>query len=39
MAERIPNGRFRLIEGAGHWPQWEQTTQFDQMVLDFLGSA
>jgi Predicted hydrolases or acyltransferases (alpha/beta hydrolase superfamily) len=39
MAERIPNGQFRLIEGAGHWPQWEQTAQFDRMVLEFLGSA
>jgi 2-hydroxy-6-oxonona-2,4-dienedioate hydrolase len=38
MAERIPGGQFRLIEGAGHWPQWEQAEQFDQAVLEFLGT-
>jgi 2-hydroxy-6-oxonona-2,4-dienedioate hydrolase len=37
MAERIPAGEFRLIEGAGHWPQWEQQARFDGIVLDFLG--
>jgi 2-hydroxy-6-oxonona-2,4-dienedioate hydrolase len=37
MAERIPGGAFRLIEGAGHWPQWEQRERFDRIVLDFLG--
>jgi 2-hydroxy-6-oxonona-2,4-dienedioate hydrolase len=37
MAERIPGGEFRLIEGAGHWPQWEQSAIFDDVVLDFLG--
>ncbi|GAA3204399.1 alpha/beta fold hydrolase [Actinocorallia longicatena] len=36
MAERIPGGEFRLIEKAGHWPQWEQPEQFDRLVLDFL---
>jgi len=28
---------FRLIEGAGHWPQWEQREEFDKVVLEFLG--
>ena len=37
MAERIPAGEFLLIEGAGHWPQWEQQEQFDRSVLEFLG--
>jgi 2-hydroxy-6-oxonona-2,4-dienedioate hydrolase len=37
MAQRIPAGEFRLIEGAGHWPQWEQREEFDQVVLEFLG--
>jgi 2-hydroxy-6-oxonona-2,4-dienedioate hydrolase len=37
MAERIPGGEFQLIEGAGHWPQWEQSETFDRIVLDFLG--
>jgi len=37
MAERIPAGEFRLITGAGHWPQWEQQEQFDEIALEFLG--
>lgn len=37
MAQRIPAGEFRLIEGAGHWPQWEQREEFDKVVLEFLG--
>jgi 2-hydroxy-6-oxonona-2,4-dienedioate hydrolase len=37
MAERIPAGEFQLIQGAGHWPQWEQQETFDRIVLDFLG--
>lgn len=37
MAQRIPGGEFRLIEGAGHWPQWEQREEFDKVVLEFLG--
>lgn len=37
MAERIPAGEFQLIEGAGHWPQWEQREEFDRRVLEFLS--
>ena len=37
MAQRIPAAEFRLIDGAGHWPQWEQPEQFDALVLEFLG--
>jgi 2-hydroxy-6-oxonona-2,4-dienedioate hydrolase len=37
MAEQIPDGEFRLITGAGHWPQWEQQEQFDEIALEFLG--
>jgi 2-hydroxy-6-oxonona-2,4-dienedioate hydrolase len=36
MAERIPGAEFRLIEGAGHWPQWERSETFDSIVRDFL---
>lgn len=39
MAERIPGGRFQLIEGAGHWPQWEQRERFDELALEFLGGV
>jgi 2-hydroxy-6-oxonona-2,4-dienedioate hydrolase len=36
MAEVLPNGRFELIEGAGHWPQWEQHATFNALVSSFL---
>ena len=37
MARLMPAGEFRLIEKAGHWPQWEQPDQFDEIVLEFLA--
>ena len=37
MARLIPAGEFRLIEKAGHWPQWEQPEEFDALVLEFLS--
>jgi len=37
IAERIPGGEFLYIDGAGHWPQWEQPERFDAAVLEFLG--
>lgn len=37
MAEKIPGGRFELITGAGHWPQWEQRQKFNDLVLHFLA--
>jgi 2-hydroxy-6-oxonona-2,4-dienedioate hydrolase len=37
MAERIVAAEFRLIKNAGHWPQWEQRDEFDDIVLEFLG--
>jgi 2-hydroxy-6-oxonona-2,4-dienedioate hydrolase len=36
MAEKIAGGRFELITGAGHWPQWEQRDTFNHVVLNFL---
>ena len=39
MADRMRGGQFRLVEGAGHWPQWEQQETFDRIVLEFLGSG
>jgi len=36
MAERIPGGRFELIEDAGHWPQWEQWSRFNSLLEAFL---
>ena len=37
MAEKIRDGRFELITGAGHWPQWEQRDRFTDVVLAFLA--
>jgi 2-hydroxy-6-oxonona-2,4-dienedioate hydrolase len=36
MAAKIKGGRFALVEGAGHWPQWEQRDAFDALVCAFL---
>jgi 2-hydroxy-6-oxonona-2,4-dienedioate hydrolase len=36
MAERIPAARFALIEGAGHWPQYEDPKTFNRLHIDFL---
>jgi pimeloyl-ACP methyl ester carboxylesterase len=35
-AKIIPNARFRLIEDAGHWPQFEKPEEFNRIVADFL---
>jgi 2-hydroxy-6-oxonona-2,4-dienedioate hydrolase len=37
MAAKIRGGRFELITGAGHWPQWEQSEAFNALVLDYLS--
>jgi 2-hydroxy-6-oxonona-2,4-dienedioate hydrolase len=36
IADLIPNGRLVVIENAGHWPQYEQTEEFNRIHLDFL---
>lgn len=36
MAEKIKGGRFELVSGAGHWPQWEQRDKFNELVVAFL---
>ncbi|MDX6740645.1 alpha/beta hydrolase [Actinocorallia sp. A-T 12471] len=36
IAGLIPDGRLAVIENAGHWPQYEQTAEFDRVHLDFL---
>jgi 2-hydroxy-6-oxonona-2,4-dienedioate hydrolase len=37
MADKIPGAQFAFIAEAGHWPQWEQTDQFDKLMLTFLA--
>lgn len=39
MAERMPGGRFELIQDAGHWPQWEQWRRFNELLLEFLEES
>lgn len=39
MAEVLRNGRFELITGAGHWPQWEQPDTFNTLVTEFLTNG
>lgn len=36
IADLIPNGRLAVIDNAGHWPQYEQTDEFNRIHLDFL---
>jgi 2-hydroxy-6-oxonona-2,4-dienedioate hydrolase/2-hydroxy-6-oxo-6-(2'-carboxyphenyl)-hexa-2,4-dienoate hydrolase len=38
-SEVLPNGRFGLVEGAGHWPMYEQPAQFNRIVGEFLSEA
>ncbi|MCU1673741.1 MAG: alpha/beta hydrolase fold protein [Frankiales bacterium] len=37
MANKVRGGRFLLIDGAGHWPQWEQSDRFNAAVIGFLA--
>lgn len=36
IASMIPQAQFVVMEGCGHWPQWEDTATFNQIHLDFL---
>jgi len=39
MAAKIEGAEFAFIADAGHWPQWEQTDQFNKLMLTFLGAG
>ena len=34
--QQLPDGQFLFIDGAGHWPQWEQRETCDKAVIGFL---
>lgn len=34
--KQMPGSRFHVIKNAGHWPQFEQTEEFNRVVVDFL---
>ena len=36
IASMIPDARFEVMSGCGHWPQYEDPKTFDQLHLDFL---
>ncbi len=38
-ADLTPDGELQVISGAGHWPQWETATEFNQSVLEYLSRA
>jgi 2-hydroxy-6-oxonona-2,4-dienedioate hydrolase len=35
LQELIPHSQLVVVEGAGHWPQWEKPEQFDQIQINF----
>ncbi|MFV3131095.1 alpha/beta fold hydrolase [Niveispirillum sp. KHB5.9] len=36
VSEIMPNASFSLVEGAGHWPQFEQADAVNRLIIDFL---
>lgn len=36
MASMIPGALFTVMDGCGHWPQFEDTKLFDEIHVDFL---
>jgi 2-hydroxy-6-oxonona-2,4-dienedioate hydrolase len=39
LEQWIPNARLEVIEGAGHWPQWEKPAEFHLAHERFLNAA
>ncbi|MFJ9008579.1 alpha/beta fold hydrolase [Streptomyces canus] len=39
MAAKITGAKFRFIDNAGHWPQWEQVEAFDELMIQFLDGG
>lgn len=35
-AAHVPDSEFVLMEGCGHWPQWEDTKTFNAAITEFL---
>jgi 2-hydroxy-6-oxonona-2,4-dienedioate hydrolase len=36
ISEMIPGARFEVMEGCGHWPQYEDPKTFNRLHIDFL---
>lgn len=39
FAKAIPNARMKVIENAGHWPQYEQANEFNELHINFLNEG
>jgi 2-hydroxy-6-oxonona-2,4-dienedioate hydrolase len=39
LQQWIPDTRLKIIEGAGHWPQWEKPEEFNLAHERFLGGV
>jgi 2-hydroxy-6-oxonona-2,4-dienedioate hydrolase len=39
IASMIPGAEFVVMEGCGHWPQYEDPEEFNRMHLDFLRAS
>ena len=37
LAERLPNGRFHLLDGAGHLPWVERPDELRDLIISFLA--
>ena len=35
-SEMIPGARFEVMQGCGHWPQYEDPKTFNRLHIDFL---
>ncbi len=36
LSEMIPRSEFIVMDGCGHWPQWEDPALFNRLHIDFL---
>jgi len=36
IARMIPGARFEVMQGCGHWPQWEDVATFNRLHINFL---
>ena len=39
LLDTVPNGRRVRVEGAGHFPNMEQPTVYNRLVVEFLGAT
>jgi 2-hydroxymuconate-semialdehyde hydrolase len=38
LAEALPNGRLRVVAGAGHWIHVDRPDEFCELVGEFLSA-